>query len=126
MTEQDTLSRFRARPLLPEPSGDGDAWAFVVLPREVSAKLPRRGRITASVVMNGHRFEAMLEPDGRKSHWLRIAREQLESSGSEVGNEAEFEIAAAEQEPEPAVPDDFAAALQAAPDARATPSWNRA
>jgi hypothetical protein len=122
MALQDTRSQFRARPLRPkEPIADS-AWAFVVLPAEASAKLPRRGRMTVSVSLNRHRFEALLEPDGHKSHWLRIDERELESSGAAIGQEAQFEIAALEQEPEPEVPDDLARALEAAPESQVT--WN--
>lgn len=119
MALTDTSSRFQARPLRPKGSG-GDAWAFVVLPQEASAKLSRRGRTTVAVVMNGHRFEALLEPDGRKSHWLRIEARELESARAAIGQEAEFEISALEHEPEPEVPSDLAEALQAAPESQAT------
>ena len=120
MSQPDTTSQFQARPLRPKEPGDGDAWAFVVLPREASAKLSRRGRTNVSVTMNRHRFEALLEPDGQKSHWLRIDERELEAAEATIGEEAQFEITALEQEPEPKVPGDFARALEAAPDSRAT------
>lgn len=120
MSQRDTKSRFQAKPLRPKEPGGGDAWAFIVLPQEASAKLPRRGRITVSVTINKHRFEALLEPDGQKSHWLRIAERELEAAEATIGRQAQFEIMALEQEPEPKVPCDLAKALQAAPDSRAT------
>jgi hypothetical protein len=119
MLQQDTRSEFIARPLRPNAPG-GTQWAFVVLPHEVSAKLPRRGRITVSVVINGHRVNALLEPDGQKSHWFRIDRDLLELSGAAIGHDAQFEISALDQEPEPDVPRDFAEALEAAPESQAT------
>jgi Bacteriocin-protection, YdeI or OmpD-Associated/Domain of unknown function (DUF1905) len=120
MTQQDTKSEFNARLLRPKELGSGGTWAFVVLPHEASAKLPRRGRITISGAINGHSFKALLEPDGQKSHWLRIDKNLLEASRARVGNDAHFEIMAMEQEPEPDVPHDFVQALEAAPESRAT------
>jgi hypothetical protein len=122
MAQQETKSQFQARPLRPKKPGGGNEWAFVVLPQEASAKLPRRGRTTVAVAINGHRFEALLEPDGQKSHWLRIDARELESAAAAVGREAQFEISALEQEPEPEVPLDFAKALEALPESKAT--WN--
>ena len=119
MKDQDTRSSFEARLLRPRSGGDGDDWAFVVLPPAASARLPRRGRTTVTASLNGHRFDRQLEPDGQKSHWLRIDRAQLEASGAAVGAVARFEIKTTE-EPEPEVPDDLAEALDAAPEARAT------
>ena len=120
MWQQNTKSEFNAKILRPKEPGRDETWAFVVLPPEASAKLPRRGRITVSVTMNGHRFEALLEPDGQKSHWLRIDERQLGSVEATIGQEALFEITAMEHEPEPIVPGDLVSALEAAPDSRAT------
>ncbi|WP_444921771.1 DUF1905 domain-containing protein [Microbulbifer sp. CnH-101-G] len=54
-----------------------DSWAFVVLPKDESARLPRRGRITVGGTINGQDFQALLEPDGQRSHWQRINKELL-------------------------------------------------
>jgi hypothetical protein len=120
MPQEDTRSEFTARPLRPRTSESGNPWAFVVLPREASARLPRRGRITVSGAINGHGFQALLEPDGQKSHWLRIDEDLLRASGAKVGADADFEIMAVDPEPEPEVPDDLARALDAAPESRST------
>jgi hypothetical protein len=76
--------------------------------------------MTVSVSLNKYQFDALLEPDGNKSHWLRIGERELELSGAAVDREAQFEIAALEQEPEPEVPADLTQALQAVPEALAT------
>lgn len=72
--------------------------------------------------MNGHKFCATLEPDGRLSHWLRVDPELLETSGMKIGDTVTFELMAVAQEPEPELPSDLLEALAAAPAARAT--WN--
>ncbi len=120
MTQKDTKSQFNARLLRPKESGDGHLWAFVVLPKEASAKLPRRGRLTVDGTINGRGFKTLLEPDGQKSHWLKIEQKLLKDSGANFGNVARFEIMAVEQEPEPKVPADLVIALNAAPKAHAT------
>lgn len=122
MSEQAKKSQFTARPLRPVGLGGEHSWAFVVLPRETSATLQRRGRTTVAVTMNGHRFHALLEPDGCKSHWLRIYDAELQAANAEMGREAQFEIAALAQEPEPDVPEDLAEALKASADSQST--WN--
>lgn len=108
---------FKAAPLKP---ANGQSWAFVVLPNAVSEKLARRGRITVIAAINGYTFEVLLEPDGKKSHWLRIDKEQLELSGAAIGIDAQFEVVAADIEPEPQLPTDFAKALQASSEAHDT------
>jgi len=113
MTHGHGRIRFDARLLRPADPGPGDAWAFVVLPADASARLPRRGRTSVDGTIDGVPFQVRLEPDGRNSHWLKVDHALLAASGVDVGKSARFEIAAVEREPEPAVPDDLAAALAA-------------
>lgn len=114
---------FRTSVLYPKNFGGDDQWAFVVLPREISAQLSRRGRITVVVTINDYRFEVLLEPDGQKSHWLKMNSKQLAKASVKIGEEAEFAISPLDQEPEPVVPDDFASALNASPASLAI--WER-
>jgi hypothetical protein len=120
VTRENTKSQFHARLLRPEEPGGGSAWAFVVLPKEASEKLPRRGRTTVDGAINGQGFKALLEPDGQKGHWLKIDEKLLKDSGANFDDVAHFEIVAVEQEPEPEVPADLVKALQVFPEARAT------
>lgn len=123
MTQANTKSRFKAKLLRPQQTGKGGAWAFVVLPKAVSATLPRRGRTTVAGTLNGHGFQATLEPDGQRSHWLQISAMLLEAAGADFGEMATFEIMPVEQEPEPAIPPDLKQALDATPEARAV--WDQ-
>ncbi len=54
MAQKDTRFEFNARRLQPKESDSGSAWAFVILPYEASAKLPRRGRVTVMAAIDGH------------------------------------------------------------------------
>lgn len=120
MTAKDTKSQFDARLLRPDNPGSEKPWAFVVLPKAVSEKLPRRGRVSVEAIINNKSFRALLEPDGQKSHWLKIDEKLLESSDADFGDVAHFEIEAVKEEPEPTVPADLAQALQESPSALAT------
>lgn len=122
MSKTATQSQFKARLHRPKDFGDQSEWAFVVLPQEASARLPRRGRTTIDGSINGEEFRALLEPDGKKSHWLRIDKVLLEASGAAFGEIAHFEIVSVEQEPEPEVPSDLFEALENSPESRAI--WN--
>jgi hypothetical protein len=118
MTKADTTSRFKAKVLRPVTPDDA-AWAFVVLPRPASEKLPRRGRTTVDASINGHRFQATLEPDGQLSHWLKLDRRLLEIARAQVGDTVTLQVAPVKREPEPALPADLRKALDAIPVARA-------
>lgn len=119
MSKVDATSKFKEKLRRPATSGTDSPWAFVVLPKKVSAKLPRRGRTTVEGTINGHQFQATLEPDGQLSHWLRVDTDLLEKTGAEVGGIVTLEIRSVAQEPEPRVPPDLRKALAAAPEAQA-------
>jgi hypothetical protein len=120
MSDSAAKIRFKARLLQPAKSARGGSWAFLVLPMKASAKLPTRGMTAVEGVINGHPFRAVLEPDGRKSHWLKVSRKLRESAGADVGDVVTLELGPARTEPEPRVPADLKKALAAAPKARAT------
>ena len=69
--------------------------------------------------INGHDFQAMLEPDGKLSHWMRVNQTLLEITDTNFGDAVVFEIMSAEEEPEPEIPSDLLEALATAPEARA-------
>jgi Domain of unknown function (DUF1905) len=52
--------------------------------------------------LNGFPFRATLEPDGQKSHWLKVDRKPSEAAGAEAGDVVTLDIAQAAEEPEPA------------------------
>jgi hypothetical protein len=122
MAKVDVISRFEAKLLRPAKPGSDTSWAFVVLPREASEKLPRQGRTTVKGTINGQHFQATLEPDGQLSHWLQISRTLHEAAGAAVGDSVTLELTPVEKEPEPGLPADFQEALTAAPEARKV--WN--
>jgi Bacteriocin-protection, YdeI or OmpD-Associated/Domain of unknown function (DUF1905) len=122
MTQSDNKSQFKAKLRLPAKSDSDAPWAFVTLPKTASAKLPRRGRTSVEGTINGHRFQATLDPDGQLSHWLKINSELLNAAGADIDDVATFEIMPVEQEPEPDVPSDLRDALAASPEARA--AWD--
>jgi hypothetical protein len=93
---------------------------FLTLPKTASAKLPSRGMTAIEGSINGFPFQATLEPDGQKSHWLKVDRKLRQVAGAEAGDFVTLEIAPAAEEPEPTVPADLRKALAAAaPKARA-------
>lgn len=120
MTKSDTTLRFDAKLLRPAESDPDAAWAFVVLPRTASKKLPRRGRTTIAGTLNGQPFQTTLEPDGRLSHWFRVDEALRTAAAAECGDIASIAISPVKPEPEPVAPADFRAALAASAKAQAT------
>lgn len=120
VTKTDQKSRFETELFRPAKPGSDPSWAFVVLPKDASEGLPRRGRTTVEGTINGHRFQATLEPDGQLSHWLRVGRELQEAAGVDVGDIVTLEISPVEREPEPEIPSELQEALAASPEARRT------
>ena len=106
--------RCKAKLLRPAESGPGEAWTFLVLPANASAKLPTRSMTAVEGTINGFAFEAVLEPDGQKSHWLKVNKQLSEAAGVDAGDVVALEISPAAEEPEPVVPPDLRAALAVA------------
>jgi hypothetical protein len=109
-----TAIRFKAKLFRPAETEKADSWTFLILPRNASAKLPSRGVTAIEGTINGFAFEAVLEPDGQKSHWLKIDRRLRERAEAKVGDVVALEIAPATKEPEPAMPTDLKKALASA------------
>lgn len=118
MTDSIPSIRFTAKLLRP---ADGGAWSFLVLPKEASAQLPSRSMTTVEGTLDEFPFKATLEPDGEKSHWLKVTEPMRKGAGVKVGDVVTLEIAPVAEEPEPEVPDDLGQALAA--DAKARAVW---
>lgn len=120
MTKTTSKIRFKAKLFRPAESEKADSWTFLILPKNASAKLPSRGMTAIDGTLNGFAFQATLEPDGQKSHWLKVDRKLSEAAGADAGEMVTLEIAPAAKETEPQVPADLRKALSAAaPKARA-------
>ena len=111
-------STFKTKLLRPAKLGKDGSWAFFVLPKTASDKLPRRGRTSVEGTINGYPFQATLEPDGQLSHWLRVSKELSEAAHANIGEMVIVQIAPASPEPEPQPPDDLREALAASPAAK--------
>ena len=114
MTKTASRICFKAKLLRPAVSEKDDAWTFLVLPKNASAKLPSRGQTPVEGTINGFPFKAVLDPDGQKSHWLKVDRKLSKTVGADAGDIVTLEIAPAPEEPEPEIPTDLTKALSAA------------
>lgn len=117
MTSKTTTACFKATLQRPADAGLDSSWAFLMLPKEASDQLPRRGRTTVDGTINGTSFRETLEPDGQLSHWLRVSAELQKAAGVVFGDIVAVEMSPVVQEPDPAVPEDLQSALKADPQA---------
>ena len=114
MTTNASKIPFKAKLLRPAESEKDGSWTFLILPKSASAKLPSRGMTAIEGTINSVPFQAVVEPDGQKSHWLKVDRNLREAAGAHAGDIVTLEIAPASKEPEPTVPADLRKALAAA------------
>ena len=91
------------------------------LPEAASSKLPSRGMSMVEGTLNGHAFQAPLEPDGMGSHWFTVSNTMLKAARVEVGDSVPVALEPMALWPEPKVPADLAEALSSDPQARG--SW---
>ena len=117
MPQAASKIRFTTKLLRP---AEAASWTFVVLPKAASAKLPARGMATVEGAINRVAFRAVFEPDGQKSHWLKVDRKLGKAAGADAGDVVtlEFDPTAIE----PTVPADLRKALAADPKTRA--AWS--
>lgn len=89
----------------------------VRLPQQASDQLPSRGQVAVRGTLNASDFRTVLEPDGRKGHWIKIDRDLGAAGKLAVGDNVEVVLELTKEWPEPDVPADLASALDAAPKA---------
>lgn len=94
---------------------------IVILPDEASLALPSRGQVAVDAELAGHAFVTVLEPDGRKGHWISVDEDLQRALSLEDGDPVTGELAPRKAWPESDLPEDLAAALDDAPDL--TDSW---
>jgi hypothetical protein len=92
-----------------------DGSTVLLLPKQASAQLPSRGQVAVTGVIDGHAFETVLEPDGRSGHWMKMDGDLQRTTGIGPGDVATLDVELIKEWPEPAVPSDLTAALDAAP-----------
>lgn len=94
---------------------------LLTLPNSASAKLPSRGMTMVEGMMNGFRFFAALEPDGKGSHWFRVNKATLEGAKADVGDTVTLAIEPMKEWLEPKVPKDLSETLTT--DSKAHAIW---
>jgi hypothetical protein len=96
-----------------------DSWTLLRLPKEASIKLPSRGIVMVEGTLNGYKFQAPLEPDGKGSHWIEMDKSLQEITKSKLDDTVKVEITPTKDWPEPKIPNDLKKALAATPQALA-------
>lgn len=119
---QNAATPFKAKLLRPAEPGKDASWLFLLVPKTASDTLPRRGRTSVEGTLNGHAFQATVEPDGQLSHWLRVTQELREAAQVSAGEVVTVRMAPAPSELEPQPPVDLQEALEACPAAKVV--WN--
>lgn len=87
------------------------------LPDSASARLPSRGQVMVTGTINGHPLQTPLEPDGKGSHWFRLDKQLLRSTGAGAGDTVTLAIESTKDWWEPSVPKDLQTAFAADPKA---------
>lgn len=97
-----------------------NSWTILRLPMDISAKLPSRGQVLVEGTINDQHFKSPLEPDGKKSHWLRV--DDILGKKVNVGDTVKLEIEPSKEWPEPKVPEDIQTAMVSSP--QTNTMWN--
>lgn len=92
-----------------------DDTTLVRLPQDASDRLPSRGQVAVRATIAGRGLATVVEPDGRRGHWIRVDESLQQVAGLGPGDTAEVTLEVTPDWPEPEVPEDLAAALAQAP-----------
>jgi hypothetical protein len=88
---------------------------LVQLPEAASKALPSRGQVAVKGALNGVTFTTVVEPDGRRGHWIRLTPALLKRAKATLGDDVTVEVSVTSEWPEPTIPADLASALASAP-----------
>lgn len=89
---------------------------IIRVPDDVSGALPSRGQVAAEARVNGQSWATVVEPDGRKGHWLAVDEQLQAALPLSDGDQVTVELEPTKAWPEPDLPEDFESALADAPD----------
>jgi hypothetical protein len=78
-----------------------DGTSLVRFPESASEQLPSRGQVAEHATVHRHPFETVVEPDGRRGHWVRVDRVLQQAAGVGPGDTAELTLEVAPDWPEP-------------------------
>ena len=79
-------------------------WMILRLPDDASAKLPSRGQVAVKGMMNRRAFQTVLEPDGRRGHWLKVDKRLRQALALGEGDTVAVEVEPTKDWPEPDIP----------------------
>lgn len=88
---------------------------LICLPEDESRELPSRGQVYVTGHLDDCEFAAVLEPDGRWGHWLRVTPDLQHALGAKPGDHVNVRLTTSDAWPEPVLPQDVADALANAP-----------
>lgn len=91
---------------------------IITLPEQASQALPSRGQVAVDAAVGGHEFATVVEPDGRKGHWIRVDDRLRRTLGVGAGDDVRGELTPTRAWPEPQVPEDLGSALDEAPEVK--------
>lgn len=89
---------------------------IIRFPEDASAQLSSRGQVAADITVNGQTTRRVIEPDGRKGHWLPVDNDVLPDVPVHIT------VNPTKDWPEPVVPEDMREAFDGAPDIAG--QWN--
>ncbi|MCS3493931.1 MULTISPECIES: YdeI/OmpD-associated family protein [Micrococcaceae] len=89
---------------------------IIRLDQESSDKLPSRGQVAVELLQAHEGHVVVIDPDGRRGHWLALDGQGAPQLLAEAGDQVELTARVARTWPETGIPQDLASALGEAGD----------
>lgn len=90
------------------------------LGQDSSDKLPSRGQVAVDLLEDESKTTIVVEPDGRRGHWLALDQLGALASGATPGQELSVQVQLSARWPETSLPEDLSEALAEATDLAGT------
>lgn len=90
-----------------------NGWRILRLPTDISASLPSRGMVMASVYIQDTQFKTALEPDGSGGHWFSVSDALWAAAGLREGAPVVVHLSPMADGLEPPLPEDLKGSLAA-------------
>lgn len=84
---------------------------IIRLAQDASDQLPSRGQVAVLATLGEHEARIVVEPDGRKGHWIAVTDDLAAAARIDSGDDVAVALEPTKEWPETKVPDDLRGAL---------------
>jgi hypothetical protein len=70
--------------------GDGGNWTLLIIPKDIVAKFPNKGRFSIEGKLNGHAIKTSIFPTGDGTHHMMVNKQMQKNFEVVAGSPVDF------------------------------------